>query len=251
MITFNILTIFPDIFAPVENGVVGRAAAKGIINIKKINIREFSLDKHGNTDDYPYGGGDGMLMTAQPVIDAWKSIGNPGLTVLLSPKGSRLDQRKCIEYAAGFENITLICGRYEGMDQRIIDSIVDEEISIGDYVISGGETAAMVLVDAVSRMVPGVLGNENGGTNDSHFNGLLEYPQYTRPEIFEGMKVPDVLLSGNHEEIRKYRLAASLLETFGKRPDMLVKRGLSRAEAELLCTIIPEERTRIIGLIKE
>ncbi|MBN2558295.1 MAG: tRNA (guanosine(37)-N1)-methyltransferase TrmD [Clostridia bacterium] len=248
--TFNILTIFPDIFAPVENGVVGRAAAKGIIGIRKINIRDFTLDKHGNTDDYPYGGGDGMLMTAQPVTDAWRSIGNPGLTVLLSPKGPRLDQCKCMELAS-LEHITLVCGRYEGLDQRIIDSIVDEEISIGDYVISGGEIAAMVLVDAVSRMVPGVLGNENGGTNDSHFNGLLEYPQYTRPEVFEGIRVPDVLLSGNHEEIRKYRLAGSLLETFRKRPDMLAKRGLSRKEAELLSALIPGESARIIALIKE
>ena len=248
-ITFNILTIFPDMFTPLETGIIGRAADNGIIGVNKINIRDFSSNKHMNTDDYPYGGGDGMLMTIQPVSDAWKSIEKPGRTIFLSPKGEKLTQQKCIELSE-LESITLICGRYEGVDERIVNSMVDEEISIGDYVISGGETAAMIIVDAVSRMLPGVLGNKTGHINESHFDGLLEYPQYTRPEVYDDMQVPSVLLSGNHAEINKYRLAKSLAETYLKRPDMLMKRGLDKKEAELLAIELPEVRDDIIKFIR-
>lgn len=249
MNTFNILTIFPDIFAPVESGILGRAHQNGLIEINKINIRDFSTNKHKNTDDYPYGGGEGMLMTAQPVIDAWRSLEYPGKTIFMSPKGKVLDQAKCIELSRT-ENLTLLCGRYEGIDERIIETIVDEEISIGDYVISGGETAAMILIDAVSRMLPGVLGNAEGHSNESHYNGLLESPQYTRPEEYEGMLVPGVLLSGNHAKIDEYRHSMSLYETFIKRPDMLEKRGISREEADILVKMLPDNEDEIYNFIK-
>ncbi len=249
MITFNVLTIFPDIYAPVESGILGRAADKGIIRINKINIRDFAKNKHKNTDDYPYGGGEGMLMTPQPVIDAWKSIENPGKTIFLSPKGKVLDQAKCIELA-NERNLTLLCGRYEGVDERIIETIIDEEISIGDYVISGGETASMILIDATARMLPGVLGNSEGPGNESHFEGLLEAKQYTRPEIYEGKAVPKVLLSGNHADIRDYKHRQSLSTTYVKRPDMLKKRGISLEEAELLKSEFPDKSKDIESYIK-
>lgn len=246
---FNVLTIFPEIFIPVESGIMGRASENGLIKINKINIRDFSKNKHKNTDDYPYGGGEGMLMTPQPVIDAWRSIEKPGKTIFMSPKGTVLNQAKCIELS-GETDLTILCGRYEGIDERIIETIVDQEISIGDYVISGGETAAMVLIDAISRMLPGVLGNEAGHSNESHFNGLLEFPQYTRPEEFEGKIVPEVLLSGNHALINKYRLICSLCETFVKRPDMLILRGITKEEADILLNVYPDKFGEIMQLIK-
>jgi tRNA (guanine37-N1)-methyltransferase len=250
MNTFNILTIFPEIFTPVETGIMGRAAENGIIRINKVNIRDFALNKHKNTDDYPYGGGEGMLMTAQPVIDAWKSIDEPGLTVYVSPKGKILNQSKCIDLSKQ-KNITILCGRYEGIDERIIGSIIDEEISIGDFVISGGETAAMIIIDATARMLPGVLGNAAGSSNESHFNGLLEAPQYTRPEVFEGKHVPKVLLSGNHKKIEEYRFIMSLRETYLKRPDLLKARGLTKLEAEMLINELPEEFEGIMKMIQK
>lgn len=249
MNTFNVLTIFPEIFAPVESGILGRAAKSDLIKINKINIRDFSKNKHKNTDDYPYGGGEGMLMTVQPVTDAWKSIKSPGKTIFLSPKGNVLNQAKCIELAKE-ENITLLCGRYEGIDERVIDTIIDEEISIGDYVISGGETAAMIIIDSVARMLPGVLGNAIGHSNESHFNGLLESPQYTRPEDYEGNIVPSVLLSGNHAKIEEFKLLKSLTETYIKRPDMLKKRGITEKEAKLILTEFPDSHEDIKKYIR-
>lgn len=246
---FNILTIFPEIFAPVESGIMGRASENGIIKINKINIRDFSDNKHKNTDDYPYGGGEGMLMTAQPVIDAWRHIDKPGKTIFMSPKGSLLNQEKCIELSKE-KSLTILCGRYEGIDERIIETIVDEEISIGDYVISGGETAAMIIIDAISRMLPGVLGNADGHSNESHFNGLLECPQYTRPENYEGKIVPAVLLSGNHALIELYRFKTGLCETYNKRPDMLLKRGITPEEADILAKEYPDKTEDIIKFIK-
>ncbi len=249
MNTFNVLTIFPEIFSPVEKGIIGRANDSGIIHINKINIRDYTKSKHKNTDDYPYGGGEGMLMTAQPVIDAWRSIKNPGITIFLSPKGKVLDQKKCIELSE-YNNLTLLCGRYEGIDERIIDKIIDEEISIGDFVISGGETAAMIIIDAVARMLPGVLGNEKSNKNESHFCSLLEFPQYTRPENFEGMKVPAVLLSGNHAKIKEYKFSKSLIETYLKRPDMLKKRGITKEEAKFIIAELPEKERDILKYLK-
>jgi tRNA (guanine37-N1)-methyltransferase len=244
---FNILTIFPDIFAPVETGVIGRALGNGLIEINKINIRDYAENKHNNTDDYPYGGGDGMLMTVQPVVSAWKSIENPGRTIIMSPRGKVFDQEKCRELAS-LGNITLVCGRYEGMDERITEMIADEELSIGDFVLSGGEIAAMTVIDAVSRLVPGVLGNENGSSRDSHFDGLLEYPQYTRPEKYEGYDVPPVLLSGNHAFINKYRKMESLVLTWKLRPDMIEKRGLDEQEIQMLSEAFPEDKKLFEGM---
>lgn len=238
---FNILTIFPDIFAPVETGVIGRALDNGLIEINKINIRNYADNKHNNTDDYPYGGGDGMLMTVQPVVSAWKSIENPGRTIIMSPRGKVFNQEKCAELAS-LKNITLVCGRYEGMDERITEMIADEELSIGDFVLSGGEIAAMTVIDAVSRLVQGVLGNENGSSRDSHYDGLLEYPQYTRPEIYDGLEVPSVLLSGNHALIDRYRKTESLVLTWKLRPDMIKRRGLDEQEIQLLSTAFPDDR---------
>jgi len=247
---FNVLTIFPEIFAPVETGVIGRAIDSGLISLNKINIRDFSANKHKNTDDYPYGGGDGMLMTAQPVVDAFRSISNPGRTIILSPRGRLLDQEKCLELFE-YDSITLVCGRYEGMDERISEMIADEELSIGDYVLSGGEIAAMIVIDSVSRLVPGVLGNENGFSRDSHYDGLLEYPQYTRPEVFEGMEVPEVLLSGNHAMIDDFRRRESLAITWKMRPDMIEKRGLDFKEIEILCEMFPGDSDMLRKMRKD
>jgi len=247
---FNVLTIFPDIFAPVETGVIGKAVENGLISINTINIRDFSKDRHKNTDDYPYGGGEGMLMTPQPLYDAWKSIEKPGKTIVLSPKGAKYNQQKCLELSEN-DNITIVCGRYEGIDKRVVDLIADEEISIGDYVISGGELAAMILIDSVSRLVPGVLGNENGSSNDSHFQGLLEYPQYTRPADFMGIQVPEILLSGNHAKVDEFRKRESLILTWSVRPDMIRKRGLDREESEILADQFPEDTDEFIKLLKE
>ncbi len=247
---FNVLTIFPDIFAPIETGVIGRAIENGLIEVNKVNIRDYSQNKHKNTDDYPYGGGDGMLMTVQPVVDAWRSIENPGRTIILSPRGEVFNQQKCMELA-NLESITFVCGRYEGMDERIADIIADEELSIGDFVLSGGEIAAMAVIDAVSRLVPGVLGNEKGSSRDSHYDGLLEYPQYTRPDNFEDHDVPQVLLSGNHARIDEYRQRESLVLTWRLRPDMIKRRGLDEHEISVLCDVFPEDKDLFFGMKSE
>lgn len=247
MLTFNILTIFPEIFTPVETGVLGRAADSSLLKINKINIRDFSKDNHRNTDDYPYGGGDGMLMTAQPLFDAWKSIERPGRTIILSPRGKTLDQKKSIELSK-LSDITLVCGRYEGMDERVNELIADEELSVGDYVMTGGELAAMIVIDSVSRMMPGVLGNSAGGSRDSHYDGLLEYPQYTRPETFKDLSVPGVLLSGNHAKIIEYRFRESLSVTWKRRPDMIKRRGLSDNELSILMDMFPDDEEELINI---
>lgn len=238
-ITFNVLTLFPEMFTSLEYGVVGRAVGNGLVNLNTVQIRDFSEDRHKRTDDYPYGGGDGMLMTPQPVVDAWDSIESPGRTIFLTPRGRLFNQDKCQELSK-LKDITLVCGRYEGMDERIPALIADEEISIGDYVISGGEIAAMAVIDAVSRMVPGVLGNSAGSMRDSHSDGLLEYPQYTRPEDFRGLKVPPVLLSGNHAAIHEYRIASAIALTLMERPDMLKARGVTKSEADTVGRMFPE-----------
>ena len=222
---FDILTIFPDMFFPVlTESIIGRAVKSGVLEINAINIRDYSQDKHLKTDDYPYGGGAGMVMTPQPIYDAWRSIVDgidykPKL-IYMSPQGKRLTHEKALELKME-EHLILLCGHYEGIDERIIELIVDEEISIGDYVLTGGEIPAMVLIDCVSRLIPGVLPSEEAYSNESHFSGLLEYPHYTRPPDFMGKVVPDVLLSGHHANIEKWRREASLTRTREKRPDML------------------------------
>ena len=217
---FDVLTLFPEMFSSLEYSIIGRSKEKELIDIKLTNIRDFSKDKHKKVDDTPYGGGAGMVMMPDVVYDAYNSVKTENAKVIyMSPQGKKLDQQK-VEDLSKESHLIILCGHYEGIDQRVLDKIVDEEISIGDYVLTGGELPAMVLIDSVARYVKGVL-KEDSIKEESFSNGLLEYPQYTRPEIFEGEKVPEVLLSGNHQNIDKWRKEKSLEITKIKRPDLI------------------------------
>lgn len=221
---FHVLTLFPEMFdAVLHSSMLGRAEEKGILEFNLVNIRDFAGNKHNRVDDAPYGGGRGMVMQAPPVYDAYVSVCSPDSpkprVIHMSPKGEVFSQQKAIELSK-YEELVFICGHYEGIDQRLIDEIVDEEISVGDYVLTGGEIPAMVVIDSVSRMIEGVLSNEDSFTDESHYDGLLEYPHYTRPPEFMGRKVPDVLLSGDHAKIDAWRRRQSLLITKEKRPDL-------------------------------
>ena len=219
-IKFDCLTLFPEMFDSLKQSIIGRAIENESIELNLINIRDFSKDKHKKVDDTPYGGGAGMVMKADVVYDAYKSLKTDDAKVIyMSPQGQTLNQKK-VEELSKQEHLIILCGHYEGIDQRVIDKIVDEEISIGDYVLTGGEIPAMVLIDSVSRYAEGVISQESI-EEESFTNGLLEYPQYTRPEIFEGEKVPEVLLSGNHQNIAKWRKEEALRITKIKRPDLL------------------------------
>lgn len=230
---FNVLTLFPEMFSSLDESIIGRSKEKGLIDINLINIRDFSKNKHKKVDDTPYGGGAGMVMEPTVVYDAFKSIKDEKTKVIyLSPQGKTLNQQK-VQDLAKEENITLLCGHYEGIDQRVIDTIVDEEISIGDYVLTGGELPAMVLIDSVSRYIEGVL-KEESIKEESFTNGLLEYPQYTRPEMFLDKKVPEILLSGNHQKIDEWRRNQSIINTYIKRPDLLKEINLSEKEQKML-----------------
>ncbi len=223
---FDVLTLFPESFEPIKQSILGRALEKNLISLNLINIRDFSKDKHKKVDDTPYGGGAGMVIKPDVVYDAYKSVEDKNAKVIyLSPQGNVLNQKK-VESLSKEEHLILLCGHYEGIDQRVIDEIVDEEISIGDYVLTGGEIPAMVLIDSVSRYVEGVLTKESI-KEESFSNNLLEYPQYTRPEVFLNKKVPEVLLSGHHENIRKWREEQSLKNTYQKRPDLLDKKKIN------------------------
>lgn len=223
----NILTLFPEMFEPLKQSIIGRACKKELIEINIINIRDFSKDKHKKVDDTPYGGGAGMVIKPDVVYDAFKSLdANNAKTIYLSPQGKTLNQEK-VKLLSKEENIILLCGHYEGIDQRVLDEIVDEEISIGDYVLTGGELPAMVLIDSVSRYVKGVLNDESTSEESFSNNLLLEYPQYTRPEEFRGKKVPEVLISGHHENIKKWREEKSIEITRNNRPDLLEKNNAS------------------------
>lgn len=235
---FDILTIFPEIFdAVLGSSIIGRAQESGLITVNAHNIRDYSADKHKKTDDYPYGGGNGLVMLAQPIYDAYSAV-TAGLEykphfIYMSPQGKPLNQ-ELVEELSQHRHIILLCGHYEGVDERILEELVDEEISIGDYVLTGGELPAMVLIDAISRTVPGVLSNEESYAEESHKDGILEYPQYTRPYDFMGNKVPDILLSGHHANINKWRRLQSLRRTRKKRPDLFNKLILSKADSKLL-----------------
>ena len=216
----DVLTLFPEMFEPLKASIIGKAIEKNIIEINLINIRDFSKDKHKKVDDTPYGGGVGMVIRPDVVYDAYSSIKSKDAKVIyMSPQGQKLSQKK-VEELAKNEHIVILCGHYEGIDQRVIDEIVDEEISIGDYVLTGGELPAMVLIDSVSRYINGVL-NEASTEEESFSNGMLEYPQYTRPEEFHGKKIPEVLKSGHHGNIKKWREEQSIKITGEKRPDLL------------------------------
>lgn len=230
---FNVLTLFPEMFSSLDESIIGRSKEKGLIDINLINIRDFSKNKHKKVDDTPYGGGAGMVMEPIVVYDAFKSIKDEKTKVIyLSPQGKTLNQQK-VQDLAKEESITLLCGHYEGIDQRVIDTIVDEEISIGDYVLTGGELPAMVLIDSVSRYIEGVL-KEESIKEESFTNGLLEYPQYTRPEMFLDKRVPEILLSGNHQKIDEWRRNQSIINTYIKRPDLLKEINLSEKEQKML-----------------
>lgn len=217
---FDVLTLFPEMFNSLKESIIGRAVENNLIEINLTNIRDFSKDKHKKVDDTPYGGGAGMVIRPDVVYDAYISLKDENAKVIyMSPKGTVLNQEK-VKSLAKENHLIILCGHYEGIDQRVLDEIVDEEISIGDYVLTGGEIPAMVLIDSVSRYVEGVL-NEESTSEESFSEGLLEYPQYTRPEEFRGKRVPDVLISGHHENIRNWRKEQSLMITKKNRPDLL------------------------------
>lgn len=227
----DILTLFPEMCLSVlSESIIGRARENGFVEINCINIRDYTLDKHNRVDDAPYGGGTGMVMQAQPVYDCFSalcdSLGKRPRLFYMSPKGKTLTQQMVKELSE-YDNIAILCGHYEGIDERVLEEIVDEEISVGDYVITGGELPALILADAISRMIPGVLPNEDAYTLESHYSGLLEYPQYTRPFEWMGRQVPEVLISGHHANIQKWQREQSLITTLNKRPDLLEKAELS------------------------
>lgn len=238
MIKFDVLTLFPEMFESVlGESITGRARDAGLIEMNFTNIRDFSANKHKKTDDYPYSGGGGMIMTPQPIYDAYMHITNDCKskphTVFMSPQGAVFNQKKAVELSR-LDHIVFLCGHYEGVDQRIIDMLVDEEISIGDFVLTGGELPAMTVIDAVSRMIPGVLANEDSYKNESHFSGLLEYPQYTHPQEFMGVKIPDILISGHHKNIEQWKRRQALINTLKKRPDMLENAPLTDEDKKFL-----------------
>jgi len=243
MIRFDILTIFPEMFAsPFQFSLLKKAQERGLIEIGLHNIRDHALDKHRMTDDAPYGGGCGMVMKVEPIdraLSSVKRVDERSVVVLLTPQGERFSQPMAEELAA-FSQIILICGHYEGVDERVRQHLSDREISIGDYVLTGGELSAMVVVDAVCRLIPGVLGNSESTASESFSMGLLEYPQYTRPSEYKGWKVPDVLTSGHHREIELWRRRESLRRTLIRRPDLLQEASLSAEDAKILKTLIEE-----------
>ncbi|MBW1721029.1 MAG: tRNA (guanosine(37)-N1)-methyltransferase TrmD [Deltaproteobacteria bacterium] len=234
---FDVLTLFPGLFSSfLEESILGRALKRGVLDIRIINIRSFARGPHKSTDDRPYGGGSGMVMKPGPVFRALESIQRDprdSRVILLTPQGKRFEQSIAWELSR-LNHLILLCGRYEGVDERIRTGAVEMELSIGDYVLSGGELPAMVVIDAISRLLPGVLGSEEAALDDTFEGGLLEYPHYTRPRVFRGMEVPEVLLSGNHEEIRRWRRRESLKRTLLKRPDLLKKAELSEEDRKVL-----------------
>jgi len=242
----GVITLFPDMFKAItEQGVSGRAVKNGLIQVQCWNPRDFTHDKHRTVDDRPYGGGPGMLMMVQPLRDAIMAAkaaaGGDAKVIYLSPQGRRLDQPG-VEELSTSEKLILICGRYEGIDERIIQSLVDEEWSIGDYVLSGGELPAMTLIDAVSRLVPGVLGKMASAEQDSFSEGLLDCPHYTRPECLDGESVPSVLLSGNHENIKRWRAEQSLIRTFIRRPDLIKNLALTDQQENILANFVENNK---------
>jgi len=249
---FEVFTLLPEVFPPyLESSILKRAAQRGLINVRVHNIREYTQDKHHVTDDTPYGGGGGMVMKPEPIFEAVETVLGlaappPSGTmqtqpefdskipiILLTPQGRTFNQRVA-EELSGYERIALLCGRYEGVDERIREHLVTDEISIGDYVLTGGELPALMIIDAVSRLIPGVLGDPTGAEDDSHSMGLLEYPHYTKPSEFRDWKVPEILLSGDHAKIDKWRREQALTRTFNKRPDMLETAELTEKDKEFV-----------------
>jgi tRNA (guanine37-N1)-methyltransferase len=241
---FEIITLFPELFEATRLGLLGRAQDTGKLEVRTINPREFTTDRHRTVDDAPYGGGSGMVLMAPPFAAALQHLddaraGRGSHKVLLTPQGQRFSQAHAVRFSA-LETLTLVCGRYEGFDERVRD-LVDEEVSLGDFVLLGGEVAALAILEAAARLMPGVLGNERSASEESHAKGLLEYPQFTRPEVFEGRRVPEVLLSGNHAAIARWRTRESLRRTLQRRPDLLRNADLSEQDRTLLNEILAEK----------
>jgi tRNA (guanine37-N1)-methyltransferase len=245
---FDVVTIFPRMVeAGFAEGVVGRGIEKGLVDVRVHDLRAFTSDRHRTVDDMPYGGGPGMVMKAEPFVRAVEAIraerGVPGAVVLLSPQGRRFDQVEAGRLH-GLEHVVLLCGRYEGIDERVRELVATEEISIGDVVVSGGEVPALLVIDAVSRLVPGVVGDQASVEQDSFSQGLLDYPHYTRPVEFDGRRVPDVLLSGHHAEVQRWRMKQALRRTLERRPDLIDKGCLTREQQTLLGEVIEEDVMR-------
>ncbi len=244
-----VVTLFPQMFEAVERwGITSRALQRGILALECINPREYACDRHHRVDDRPYGGGPGMVMMVQPLRDAIVAartrLGEGSHTVYLSPQGRRVDQAAIAELV-GRQRVILVCGRYQGVDERLLESEVDEELSVGDFVLSGGEVAAMLLVEAMTRLLPGALGNEESASCDSFANGLLDCPHYTRPEVSDGLRVPPVLLSGNHDAIRRWRLKQALGRTWQRRPDLLREAPLDEEQRALLAEFVSEQQETV------
>ena len=245
---FHILTLFPDmVMQGLSTSIIGRAKDRGLLSIEAVNIRDYTLERHKKVDDYPYGGGAGMLMQAQPVYDAWKSvvdrIGYKPRTVYLTPQGPTFTQPMAKDLAQE-KDLILLCGHYEGIDERVLEEIVTDYVSIGDYVLTGGELPAMVMVDAISRMVPGVLTNDESSSTESFEGNLLEYPQYTRPEVWHDREVPKVLLSGNHAEIAKWRREEAVKATYLKRPELLERSPLTEKDLAIIHKLEEKENKK-------
>ena len=238
---FHVLTLFPDMIRDgFQTSITGRAVEKGLLSLDTVNIRDFSVNKHNRVDDYPYGGGAGMVMQAEPVYLAYQSVAEKlpkkPKVLYMSPQGRVFNQRMAEELAQEDE-LVFLCGHYEGIDERVLEEIVDEEVSIGDYVLTGGELPALVIMDAVSRLVGGVLHNEDSAEFDSFHDNLLEYPQYSRPEIWRGKMVPPILMSGHHANVEKWRREQSLIRTLERRPDLLENANLTKKDKKFLSSI--------------
>ena len=239
-LNFEVLTLFPGILeGPLNESILKRGREKGLLDITVRNIRDYTEDKHKTADDSPYGGGAGMVLKPEPIFAAFEALkseyrGEEFITILLSPQGRLFNQNRAEELSRERRRIILLCGHYESVDERVIDALIDEELSIGDYVLTGGEIAALAVIDASARLLPGVLGDEESACRDSFVEGLLDHPHYTRPAEFRGMKVPDVLLSGNHAEINKWRRREALKATLMKRPDLLAMADLAYEDREIL-----------------
>ncbi len=247
-LNFEVLTLFPGILTgPLNESILKRAGEKGLLDVTVRNIRDYTEDKHKTADDSPYGGGAGMVLKPGPIFNAFEALkrehpGETFLTILLSPQGRLLDQQRAERLSEETRRIVLLCGHYEAIDERVIEALVDEELSIGDYVLTGGELAALVVIDAAARLLPGVLGDEESAYRDSFGDGLLDHPHYTRPAEFRGMRVPEALLSGNHAEIDRWRRRESLKATLKKRPELLGAAELSDEDRKIL-----EELKRELG----
>jgi len=238
---FTVLTIFPEMFAPLKESILKRAQEAGLLEIALVNFRDYAESKHKNVDDIPYGGGSGMVLKPEPLFKAVRNLPEPAGSrriILLSPQGKKFEQREALRLA-GYDELVFLCGHYEGFDERI-RALADEEMSIGDYVLTGGELAAMVMIDSVARLLPGVLGNSVSQEDDSHSQGLIEYPQYTRPPDFEGMQVPEVLLSGHHANIERWRRKESLRRTLLKRSDLIPQIEFQQTDYPLLEELVLE-----------